>query len=203
MKGSLFPLALVLALVATAGVAFFAIREKRGSPSVETAPEEVAELVRKPEERELALRAYRTTATLAEDLRDALAGDPKKLDDEVWRVSGLLKGSARYTLSDVARKEASPRVRALLVLAAGVHHQDEELLFWSLDDHKAVVRQAAALALGYASGGRIERAFLGEVRVPLGRKLPAASEQRLRRHLDKEKDEDTRACVEAVVSRRR
>ena len=197
------PLILLLALLGTVGLTFFAIRERRGSPAEETVPEEVPTVVRKPEERELALRAYRTTATLAEDLRDALAGDAKKLNAEVWRVSGLLKGSARYTLSDVARKEASPRVRALLVLAAGVHHQDEELLFLSLDDPKAVVRQAAALALGYAAGGRIERAFLGDVRVPLGRKLPAASEQRLRRHLDREKDEDTRACVEAVVSRRR
>jgi len=205
LRRALFPLTLVLALLATAGVALVALRgfpnvappqESEVQPAAESRPAS-------PAESKLALRPYQTTATLAEDLRDALAGDARKLDAALWRTSGLLRGSARYTLADVARKEASPKVRALLVLAAGVHLQDDELLWSALDDSKAVVREAAALALGYTAAGKTKRVSLTGVRVPLGRTLPDEASRRLRRYADKEDSSEARETMRAVLSRRR
>ena len=106
------------------------------------------------------------------DLRSghALASDPKRIDAECWRVSRALGSSARWTLTHLAteRKESSPRVRALLVLAAGVHVQDEDLLLIRREDGDARVRRAAILAAAYDEAGEPEE-LLG-VRVPLGRR---------------------------------
>jgi len=92
------------------------------------------------------MEPWRTTATLAEELRDAL-GDPEADLLAVFReVSELLRPHAAYTLEKVAAAERSPRVRALLVLAAGIHVPSEPLLARFASDREEAVRRAAALA---------------------------------------------------------
>lgn len=193
MRG-LLPLSLALALGATGGlvyVVFVARAAEPPPPSPVAEPAPPAE----PEAPEGVLRPYETPGTLAEDLRDAVAGDPAALHDEVWRVSAALASRARWTLVHLAPEESSPRVRALLVLAAGVHLPEDPLVEGFLGDPDARVRAAAALALGYRAGGPAEAAVLG-VRVPLGRAVPATVAERLAR----EEDEGARGAMEAALA---
>ena len=170
-RGIILAIGFAVAVGATAGLAYLALRPAADYSS--TAEPEKA-LTRTPSERgpqpepQLKIRAYQTTATLVEDLRDALAGDESNLDAECWRVSRALGNSARWTMTKLAteQQESNPRVRALLVLAAGVHVQGEGLLLLSMRDSDARVRQAAVLAAGYAEDG-VKTRFLG-VSVPLG-----------------------------------
>jgi hypothetical protein len=188
----LLPLGLALALGATGGLAWIVLTVRPQPPAEAPAPELPPA---PPEVRpEGALRAYETVPTLVEDLRDALAGDPALVDAELWRVSRALASRARWTLVHGAPAESSPRVRALLVLAAGVHVADDPLVVGFLEDPDPRVRAAAALALGYRPEGPREGALLG-VRVPLGRTVPADVAGRLAR----EDDEGARGAMEAAL----
>ncbi len=140
------------------------------------------------------LRPYETVATLREDLRDALAGPKEAIAAEVVRVSGRLRGSARSVLVETAPREASPKVRALLVLAAGVHVPDERILLAFLDDREPVVRRAAALATARREGGDVA-ALVEGVGVPVGRELPPATSNALRQRLSREEDEGVRGTI--------
>jgi hypothetical protein len=140
------------------------------------------------------LRPYETVATLAEDLRDALAGPKESLQAEVLRVSARLRPSARRILVETAPKEASPRVRALLVLAAGVHVPDEKILLAFLGDREAVVRRAAALATSRREGGAPVRLMEG-VEVEVGRELPEATRGALAERVVREEDEGVRGTI--------
>ena len=205
MRGALYPVTILLALAATLGIVLVTFQ---GDPAPAAATDQTRHEPGStgpagPGARIPVIRPYQTTSTLAEDLRDALAGDRTELADEVWRVSTALKARARWTLRNLVPREASPRVRALLVLAAGVHAQDEDLLLEALDDRSAIVRRAAALATGYDHGGKAKRELLGGLNVPVGRGLVPGSEQALRRRLGREKDAAVRADIEAVVSRGR
>ncbi|HEX5138660.1 MAG TPA: hypothetical protein VFY93_16940 [Planctomycetota bacterium] len=141
-----------------------------------------------------ALRPYETVATLAEDLRDALAGPKEALGAEVARVSLRLRPNARRVLVETARQEPSPRVRALLVLAAGVHVPDEAILLAYLDDREPVVRRAAVLATARREGGS-PVALMEGVEVPVGRELPAETRRALAERLPREEDEGVRGTI--------
>jgi hypothetical protein len=170
LKAVLLPAALFLAVAATAGFGVFVVRdlpERAEAPP--PAPGDVPEAAHEPPA-EARLRPYQTADTLREDLRDALQLPPDALDQEFWRVSRALRSVARATLLRQASSEASPRVRALLVLAAGVHVQDDPALRRFLDDREGLVRGAAALAAGYREDGTAHAALLDAVRVPLGRR---------------------------------
>jgi hypothetical protein len=199
LRGPLLPASLAFAATATAALVYLALRRSAG-PAEPEAPEERA--ARSPEAPPASaadrLRPYETTATLTEDLRDALAGDPGRLDGEFWRVSAALAGRAVWMLQHAAPDEASPRVRALLVLACGVHDPDGAALLAFLDDRVPLVRQAAALAAGYRAGGRPVR-FLGEVLVPLGRRPGEATAARMRARLAGEDEEGVRGTLGAVL----
>ncbi len=123
----------------------------------------------------LALRPYETIETLTEDLRDALAHGTPPLDEEWLRVSAALTPHARRVLSREARSEMNPRVRALLVLAAGVHHPDGPELLSALKDRSPVVRRAAVLACGYQAGGAERFGLWPGLEIPLGRRPEPAS----------------------------
>jgi hypothetical protein len=144
------------------------------------------------------LRPYETVATLAEDLRDALAGPKEALGPEVSRVSGRLRPSARRVLVETAPQEASPKVRALLVLAAGVHVPDERILLAFLGDREAVVRRAAALATSRRDGGTPVPLMEG-VEVEVGRELPEATRGVLAERLRREEDEGVRGTIAKVL----
>jgi hypothetical protein len=146
------------------------------------------------------LRPYETTVTLTEDLRDALAGPPAALAAVLHRVSGVLPSKARWTLANTAPEEASPKVRALLVYAAGVHLPDEELLLGFLADREPVVRRAAALATARGEGEPFP--LLAEVEVPVGRALPEATRRALEERLEREEDEGVRGALLAALSSR-
>ena len=203
VRSILFPLTILMALAATGGLALLAFRElgpaefppadpdRPGAPAAKRASD-------KPGEPKT-LRAYQTTATLAEDLRDALAGEQKELFKEWSRVSTALEPKARWTLVNLARKEASPRVRALIVLAAGVHVPDEDLLLDFLDDDRSVVRQAAALASGYLAGARHKRELMAGLKIPVGRAPGIGAERRLRSRHGLEKDPDVKEAIDAVL----
>jgi len=204
LRGALFAVTIVLALAATAGLALLAFRPLRPAPT-EVAPqgdpdviEERQRAVRTPE-----LRRYQTTATLAEDLRDALAGDTAKLAEEVWRVSKAFTARPRWTLINVAQGEASPRVRALLVVAAGVHIPDDDVVLAFLDDAQSIVRRAAALAAGYKPKGATRVKLVEGLDVPVGRTLSAKTESRLRNRLGKETDVAVRKDLGAALNRAR
>jgi hypothetical protein len=145
------------------------------------------------------LRAYETVATLAEDLRDALAGPKEALEPEVARVSARLRASARRVLVETAPREASPRVRALLVLAAGVHVPDERILLAFLDDREAVVRKAAVLATARRDGGA-KVALVEGVEVPVGRELPEATRRVLGERVAREEDEGVRGTIARALA---
>lgn len=206
MRGALFPVTILLALAATAGLALVAFRDPpEASPAASDGagdPELVKE--RRPDARTPVLRPYQTTATLAEDLRDALAGDLSKLEAEVWRVSKAFTTQAGWTLLHLARDESSPRVRALLVISAGVHKPDDDLLLTFLDDRAPIVRRAAALATGYKDAGatKAKRTKLMDgFELTLGRSPSERTRTRLRRRLEKEKDDGVRDDLEAVLNR--
>jgi hypothetical protein len=193
---------LILAAAATAGLALIVLRDpgflvpspegadagaSATSPGVAPVPE------RK-------LRPYETTLTLLEDLRDALPGPPAALEKELWRVSRTLKSKANWTLEKLARQEASPRVRALLVLAAGVHLPDEGALLRFLNDPHRAVRTAAILACGYREEGPARVPLLGTLAVPVGRRPADASRADLARRYDQEKEPLVRAAIDAVLN---
>jgi len=201
---ALFWLTIVMALAATAGLAVVALRDGTAEMVPAHEPDRPAPGPRpegaRPRPEPRTLRRYQTTATLAEDLRDALAGEPKDLFKEWRRVSGALEPKARWTLENVAPLEASPRVRALLVLAAGVHVQDEDLLLAFLEDRRAIVRHAAALATGYLPTGTHERELVEGLAIPLGRRPASAAQQRLRRREAAEQDAEVLRAIAAVLS---
>jgi hypothetical protein len=145
------------------------------------------------------MRRYETTATLLEDLRDALAGDPKFLQTELLRVSNVLGSRAAWTIRNVVPTEASPRVRALAVFAAGVHLQGEGILLEFGEERFPVVRRAAILAMGYSPNGRETAAILKGVEVPLGATVAPAEEGGLRRLYEAESDPTVREAIDAVL----
>lgn len=201
MRGLLLPLSLVLAAVATAGIALIVLRSPgaKEAPAPE-GPGAAATAPDAPAIRERKLRPYETTLTLAEDLRDALSGPPEVLEKELWRVSRTLKGKANWTLERLAREEASPRVRALLVLAAGVHEPDGAALLRFLDDPHPAVRTAAALACGYLAESPAKASLFGGIAVPVGRRPADASCADLQRRYGKEQESSVREAIDAVLS---
>lgn len=201
MRGAL-PLGLALALGATGGLAVLVLREAPGPEAAPPAGEPPAAAVAPAAAEPVReIRPYRTTQTLAEDLRDALAGDPARLGAELWAVSAALEERARWVLVHQAAEETSPRVRALLVLAAGVHLPEDPRLLEFLGDREPRVRAAAALAAAYRKDGARRAELLG-VGVPLGevREGARASVERAR---DGEQDAEARAAMEAALSARR
>jgi hypothetical protein len=144
------------------------------------------------------LRPYETTVTLTEDLRDALGGPATELRAVLDRVSARLRSRARWMLANAAPDEASPKVRALLVYAAGVHVPDEELLLGFLADREPVVRRAAALAA--ARGDGEPHALLDGVQVPTGRALPESTRRALEARLTGEDDEGVRGALRVALS---
>jgi hypothetical protein len=197
---SLFWLCLLLAGAATAVLGFVVIRDRPPENAPEPPVAAPPEPPPPPPAAEPPLRAYETVETLTEDLRDALAGPQEALDAEVRRVSERLLPKARSVLLGAAREEASPRVRALLVFAAGRHVPDEAILLAFLNDREPVVRQAAALAAAHAEGGRSLELMAG-VTIPIGRDLPPASRRALEERLRREEDEGVRGTISAALGR--
>jgi hypothetical protein len=202
VRGLIVPAAILLALGATGGLALLALNDSpapvpdaQSKPAIETADAAPAP---DPPPSEV-IRRYETTATLLEDLRDALAGDPKFLQAELLRVSEALGSRAAWTIRNVVPAEASPRVRALAVFAAGVHLQGEGILLEFGEERFPVVRKAAVLAMGYAPTGLIKAAILDGVEVPLGATVAPAEEGGLRRLYEAEKDPAVREAIEAVL----
>jgi hypothetical protein len=103
-------------------------------------------------------------------------------------------------LENAAPGEASPRVRALLVLACGVHAPDAPSLHAFLVDRDPAVREAAVLAAGHRPDGAATARCLTEVRVPVGRPLPPAVADRLRARLEAETDPGVRAALETALA---
>jgi hypothetical protein len=193
-------LCLVVAGAAT-GVVAMLVLVGRPRPPAEAPPAEApASSPARPAAAEETLRPYETTATLAEDLRDALAGPPDALGAEVRRVSERLEAKARSVLVATAPAEASPKVRALLVLAAGPHVPDEPVLLAFLDDREPLVRRAAALAAAHAEGGSA-LALLPGVEAPVGRSLPDATRRAIEARLLREEDEGVRGTLAAALGR--
>lgn len=184
-------LCLLVAAIAT-GVLVFLRHGRDDLPPPAPAPPPPPAPVTAPAEE--TLRPYETVATLQEDLRDALAGPKEALAAEVARVSSRLRPSARRVLVETAPREASPKVRALLVLAAGVHVPDEGILLAFLDDREPVVRRAAALATARQEGGAAAELMEG-VEVPVGRELPEGTRRALAGRLPREEDEGVRGTV--------
>jgi len=203
MRGVILAVGFAVAVGATAGLAYLAMRP---APEDEPPPAKTKTEREFPDESgakpgpQLKIRAYETTATLVEDLRDALAGDEAGIDAECWRVSRALGSTARWTLTKLATEdqESSPRVRALLVLAAGVHVQGEGLLLLRMRDSDPRVRRAAVLAAGYSADG-VKTKLLG-VQVPIGR-APDERMQRALEHLAAEdKDETVQDAAKLVLA---
>jgi hypothetical protein len=204
LKGLVW-LCLLLAGAATAVLGFVVLRGDRNpspAPPPTTAPPPAAAPLPAAEE---TLRPYETLATLTEDLRDALAGPPELLAPEVARVSERLAPKARTVLVSTAPEEASPKVRALLVFAAGSHVPDEEVLLAFLGDREPVVRRAAAIATARTENTRLalQRAalVLPGVWVRIGRRLPEATRRALEERLSREEDEGVRGTLAAALGR--
>jgi hypothetical protein len=189
-------LCLLVAAVATGVLVLLRIGPGAGPPPAPAPPPPPPPAKASAEEEPL--RPYETFATLAEDLRDALAGPNEALGAEVSRVSARLRPNARRILVETAPQEASPRVRALLVLAAGVHVPDERILLAFLGDREAVVRRAAALASARREGGAAVPLMDG-VAVPVGRELPEATRHVLRERARREEDKGVRGTIEAAL----
>lgn len=203
MRGLLLPLSLVLAAAATVGLVLVVLHDPgvpAASPEAADTGGEGAGAPEGPAVRERKLRPYETTLTLAEDLRDALPGPPEVLEKELWRVSRKLESKANWTLERLARQEASPRVRALLVLAAGVHLPDAGSLLRYLDDPHPGVRTAAVLACGYREDGPTRVSLFGTLAVPIGRRPSKTSLENLERRYGGEEEASVRAAIEAVLS---
>jgi len=203
MKPVLVVAGLLAALAGLAGLAYLGLgsapqpKTTSQPPAPEPGPGSVEEV---PAEK--GLRPYRTLATLCEDLRDALADEGAQLDAETWRVSGLLGSDARRVLTSVAPEERSPKVRGLLVLAAGVHLPDDPTLHGFLNDRFAVVREAAVLAMGTGTGPGDANSplYLNRVRVAVGQSSSARARARLNEHRAGERDEAVLAALEAVLA---
>jgi len=199
-------LALLLsaALLATGGLALLATRAGPADTWTEDpqepepgAPVDPAQADPKPAEP--VLRPYRTTATLTEDLRDAVAVSDVDLD-AVWRtVSAALKPRAVWTLERIVPQEATPRVRALLLLAAGVHAPDTPEVIAALKDRAPVVRGAAALAIGFHARGATRVPVTGNLALRIGRKPAKAAEAALRAQLEAETDPGVKTTIELVL----
>lgn len=196
MRGVVF-LCLLVAGVATGVLVLLRLGPGEGPLPAPAPPLPPAPVAAPAEE---ILRPYETVATLAEDLRDALAGPKEAIALEVSRVSARLSRSARSVLVETAPREASPRVRALLVLAAGVHVPDERILLAFLDDREAVVRKAAALAIARREGG-VAVSLMEGVDVPVGRRLPEPTRHALAERLSREEDEGVRGTVGLALGR--
>lgn len=199
MRG-LLRLTLLLALTATAGIALLATRGAPGTampapPSPGPPPHPPPGQVPDGD----GIRPYETTATLVEDLRDALPGEDDALARECWRVSAALAGEARWTLVHLVPREASPRVRSLLVFASGVHVPDDALLLESLHDREPQVRAAAALAASHLAGGSATALLLGRVPVGLGRSMPEVTREAIARALSREEDQGARGTIRSVL----
>lgn len=196
MRGIVW-LCLLVAGIAT-GVLGMMVFGQRPPPPQEVPVAEASPAAAPAPPAEETLRPYETNATLAEDLRDALAGPD--LDAEVRRVSERIEARARSVLLATAPEEASPRVRALLVLAAGRHVPDERILLAFLEDPSPVVRQAAALAAAHVEGGK-PVALLPGVDVPVGRALPDATRRTIEARLAREEDQGVRGTLAAALGR--
>ena len=201
MRAILLPLGLCVAAVATVGLGMLVL-DKSPPPPPGAATGEVAGEDAPGAARAAApvLRPYQTTLTLAEDLRDTLTAEPAATNREVWRVSAALESRARWTLKNLAEQEASPKVRALLVLAAGVHVPEDPLLLHFLRDREQVVRQATVLAVGHLAGGEEIRMLLGAVEIPLGRRASPDVRRMLERWRGNEKAEEVRVAIGSVLS---
>jgi hypothetical protein len=200
VRGALLAVGIAVALGATAGLAYLAMQSREEDDrDIAQTPVEVQPDADPPDAppAELRIRPYESSTTLIEDLRDALAGDPKALNAECWRVSGRMKAIAASMLEHIARNESSPQVRALVVLAAGVHVQDEPALFRRMEDRDARVRRAAVLAVGYQEKGKMQK-LLG-VAVPIGRPLDERTRARLEERAQRETDESVRDAIERVL----
>lgn len=194
---------LLVAGIATAVLGVLVLKERPQPPPAAGPPPAAAPgPPTPPPNAEATLRPYETTGTLTEDLRDALAGPPEALGAEFRRVSDRLAAKARFVLVSTAPDEASPRVRALLVLAAGRHVPDEPILLAYLGDREAVVRRAAALAAAHEEQGTPFPLLQG-VDVPLGRALPPATRSALEERLRREEDEGVRGALAAALGGRR
>jgi len=202
MKPILVVVGLLAALAGLAGLAYLGLSP---APQPKTTPQPPAPEPGPASGEEVpaskGLRPYRTLATLCEDLRDALADEGAQLEAEAWRVSGLLASDARRVLTSVAPEERSPKVRGLLVLAAGVHLPDDPALHAFLDDRFAVVRQAAVLAMGVRPGSVDANSplFLNRVRVVLGRNPSAGTRALLVAHRIGEQDPAVLTALAAVL----
>lgn len=197
MRGLVW-LCLVVAAAATGVLGALVLVKRPEAPTDLPAEELPAVAPEAPPPAEETLRPYETAATLTEDLRDALAGPEEALGAEVRRVSDRIAATARSVLVTTAPAEASPRVRALLVLAAGPHVPDEPALLAFLGDREPLVRRAAALAAGRIEGGSAV-ALLPGVEVPVGRKLPRATRRALEARLSREEDEGVRGTLSAAL----
>ena len=111
-----------------------------------------------------------------------------------------LGGVARQgTLLNLAAHEASPRVRALLVLANGVHVPEDRALLDFLGDRAPLVRRAAALASGYDPDGSRRLPLVAGLLVPVGRQPSERGRATLERHLEGEKDATVREALAAAL----
>jgi len=197
VRSALLAVGIAVALGATGGVAYLALRERGGNgresaaakPTDRTEPDEPAS-----DAPALSIRAYETFRTLAEDLRDALARDPEAVQAAWTQVHARLAEHPAAMLQWIGRNEPSPRVRALMVLAAGAHVPDEPALLLHLGDAEPVVRRAAVLAAAYAPDGAVSASLLG-VRVPLGRALAPATRALLAHHARSEGDETVNEAI--------
>lgn len=204
MRAVLIALGIAMALGATAGLAFVVLGTDPKSRPKETAPHD-DNRVAVPARRQVpdlpTIRAYETTRTLVEDLRDSLADTADDRAKECWRVSARLEVTAGWTLSTVFRNETSPKVRALAFLAAGVHVQDDPMLLLGLDDPDAQVRRATLLAISYSPNGEKQSETLLGVPVPIGRKLGNHLTERLRMFGRREQDTEVMNTLRAVLER--
>ena len=200
MSRALTVLSLLAALLATGGLALLALQPSGEPDAVEdVAATDVGEIKTRPP-KPAELRLYQTTATLTEDLRDALADPSIDLSREWRRVSRILGPKAAWTLHRIVPEEANPRVRALLVLAAGVHIPDSETVLSALEDGAPVVRGAAALAVGYREGGSRFLSLDNRLAVPVGRTLPPKTRGALEQRQRAEKDPDVKRTILNVLT---
>jgi hypothetical protein len=204
MRAVLIALGIAMALGATGGLAFVVLR---GEPRAR--PDETEPVVKRPTPADTAakrspelpgIRAYETTRTLVEDLRDSLADSDEERAKEFWRVSERLETTAVWTLSTVFRNETSPQVRALAFLAAGVHAQDEAMLLQGLDDPDARVRRATLLAISFDPTSKKPPEVLLGIPVPTGRKLGRHMRERLTVFGEREESASVRETLRSVMT---